>query len=173
MIFKGITLKRVVPFFVLLCHSAAEVVVFSSLLYVIPMSRPNHYVMLGTMRLDGFGLIVRGIGAMVRFYRDVLGFEVRECEDTKSVYLIKDGLLFLLRESGTDEPAGYAPGLAGQVEIALTADGFEDVDRQYARARTGRGVRARAGDRKLGAARLPHRRSGRQSDRDRRVRRRG
>ena len=173
MIFKGITLKRVVPFFVLLCHSAAEVVVFSSLLYVIPMSRPNHYVMLGTMRLDGFGLIVRGIGAMVRFYRDVLGFEVRECEDTKSVYLIKDGLLFLLRESGTDEPAGYAPGLAGHVEIALTADGFEDVDRQYARARTGRGVRARAGDRKLGAARLPHRRSGRQSDRDRRVRRRG
>ena len=162
-----------VPFFVLLCHSAAEVVVFSSLLYVIPMSRPNHYVMLGTMRLDGFGLIVRGIGAMVRFYRDVLGFEVRECEDTKSVYLIKDGLLFLLRESGTDEPAGYAPGLAGHVEIALTADGFEDVDRQYARARTGRGVRARAGDRKLGAARLPHRRSGRQSDRDRRVRRRG
>ena len=162
-----------VPFFVLLCHSAAEVVVFSSLLYVIPMSRPNHYVMLGTMRLDGFGLIVRDMGAMVRFYRDVLGFEVRECEDTKSVYLIKDGLLFLLRESGTDEPAGYAPGLAGHVEIALTADGFEDVDRQYARARTGRGVRARAGDRKLGAARLPHRRSGRQSDRDRRVRRRG
>ena len=137
------------------------------------MSRPNHYVMLGTMRLDGFGLIVRDMGAMVRFYRDVLGFEVRECEDTKSVYLIKDGLLFLLRESGTDEPAGYAPGLAGHVEIALTADGFEDVDRQYARARTGRGVRARAGDRKLGAARLPHRRSGRQSDRDRRVRRRG
>ena len=125
------------------------------------------------MRLDGFGLIVRDMGAMVRFYRDVLGFEVRECEDTKSVYLIKDGLLFLLRESGTDEPAGYAPGLAGHVEIALTADGFEDVDRQYARARTGRGVRARAGDRKLEAARLPHRRSGRQSDRDRRVRRRG
>lgn len=86
------------------------------------------------MRLDGFGLIVRDMGAMVRFYRDVLGFEVRECEDTKSVYLIKDGLLFLLRESGTDEPAGYAPGLAGHVEIALTADGFEDVDRQYARA---------------------------------------
>ena len=173
MIFKGITLKRVVPFFVLLCHCAAGLGLISSLLYVIPMSRPNHYVMLGTMRLDGFGLIVRDMGAMVRFYRDVLGFEVRECEDTKSVYLIKDGLLFLLRESGTDEPAGYAPGLAGHVEIALTADGFEDVDRQYARARTGRGVRARAGDRKLGAARLPHRRSGRQSDRDRRVRRRG
>ena len=173
MIFKGITLKWVVPFFVFFLLFTADLGLISSLLYVIPMSRPNHYVMLGTMRLDGFGLIVRDMGAMVRFYRDVLGFEVRECEDTKSVYLIKDGLLFLLRESGTDEPAGYAPGLAGHVEIALTADGFEDVDRQYARARTGRGVRARAGDRKLGAARLPHRRSGRQSDRDRRVRRRG
>ena len=160
MIFKGITLKWVVPFFVFFLLFTADLGLISSLLYVIPMSRPNHYVMLGTMRLDGFGLIVRDMGAMVRFYRDVLGFEVRECEDTKSVYLIKDGLLFLLRESGTDEPAGYAPGLAGHVEIALTADGFEDVDRQYARARTGRGVRARAGDRKLGAARLPHRRSG-------------
>ena len=86
------------------------------------------------MRLDGFGLIVRDMNAMVRFYRDVLGFEVRECEDTGNVYLIKDGVLFLLRESGAVEPAGRASGLAGHVEIALSADGFEDVDRQYARA---------------------------------------
>lgn len=109
------------------------------------------------MRLDGFGLIVRDMNAMVRFYRDVLGFEVRECEDTGNVYLIKDGVLFLLRESGAAEPAGRASGLAGHVEIALSADGFEDVDRQYARARAGRGGRACAGDRKLGPARLPHR----------------
>lgn len=86
------------------------------------------------MRLDGFGLIVRDMGAMVRFYRDVLGFEVRKCEDTGNVYLIKDGVLFLLRESGAAESAGGASGLAGHVEIALSAGGFEDVDRQYVRA---------------------------------------
>lgn len=31
--------------FVLLCHFAAGLGLISSLLYVIPMSRPNHYVM--------------------------------------------------------------------------------------------------------------------------------
>ncbi len=34
------------------------------------------------MRLDGFGLFVDDIGKMIRFYRDVLGFEIQEAEDT-------------------------------------------------------------------------------------------
>lgn len=84
-----------------------------------------------TMRLDGFGLIARDMGAMIRFYRDVLGFEVRECEDTGSVYLLKDGMLLLLRERGTPGPAAER---ACALEIALSAENFEDVDRQYARA---------------------------------------
>ena len=83
------------------------------------------------MRLDGFGLIVRDMGAMIRFYRDVLGFEVRECEDTGSVYLLKDGMLLLLRERGTQ---GQAAERTCALEIALSAENFEDVDRQYARA---------------------------------------
>ena len=33
---------------------------------------------------------------MIRFYRDVLGFEIKESEDTSNVYLVKDGTLFLL-----------------------------------------------------------------------------
>ena len=48
------------------------------------------------MRLDGFGLFVDDMGRMIRFYRDVLGFEIKEDEDTSNVYLIKDGTLFLL-----------------------------------------------------------------------------
>nr|WP_081846592.1 GyrI-like domain-containing protein [Butyrivibrio sp. AE3004] len=48
------------------------------------------------MRLDGFGLFVEDMGKMVRFYRDVLGFEIKEAEDTSNVYLVKDGTLFLL-----------------------------------------------------------------------------
>lgn len=30
------------------------------------------------MRLDGYGLFVKDMGAMIRFYRDVLGFEIKE-----------------------------------------------------------------------------------------------
>ncbi len=35
------------------------------------------------MRLDGFGLLGDDMGRMIRFYRDVLGFEIREEESTK------------------------------------------------------------------------------------------
>ena len=48
------------------------------------------------MRLDGFGLLVKDMGTMIRFYRDVLGFEIVENEDAQNVYLIKDGTLFML-----------------------------------------------------------------------------
>ena len=44
------------------------------------------------MRLDGFGLLVDNMAAMIRFYRDVLGFEIREPEDTSNVYLEKTEL---------------------------------------------------------------------------------
>lgn len=30
------------------------------------------------MRLDGYGLFVKDMPAMIRFYRDVLGFEIKE-----------------------------------------------------------------------------------------------
>ena len=39
------------------------------------------------MRLDGFGLLVDDMGKMIRFYRDVLGFEIKEEENTSNVYL--------------------------------------------------------------------------------------
>ena len=43
------------------------------------------------MRLDGFGLFVEDMANMIRFYRDVLGFEIKESEDTSNVYLVKGG----------------------------------------------------------------------------------
>jgi len=36
------------------------------------------------MRLDGFGLFVNDMPKMVRFYRDVLGFEITEGENAVS-----------------------------------------------------------------------------------------
>lgn len=50
------------------------------------------------MRLDGYGLFVKDKPAMIRFYRDVLGFEIKEDENTSNVYLLKDGTLFYFKE---------------------------------------------------------------------------
>ena len=37
------------------------------------------------MKLDGFGLLVKDIATMIRFYRDVLGFEIKESENAVNV----------------------------------------------------------------------------------------
>lgn len=42
------------------------------------------------MRLDGFGILVEDMASMIRFYRDVLGFEIKESEDTSNVYPVKE-----------------------------------------------------------------------------------
>ena len=91
------------------------------------------------MRLDGFGLLVEDMGRMIRFYRDVLGFEIREAEDAGNVYLVKDGTLFLLYgrkdfEAMTNRRYDYVRGLNGHFEIALYVDTFQEVDAAFARA---------------------------------------
>lgn len=91
------------------------------------------------MRLDGFGLFVDDMGTMVRFYRDVLGFEIKENEDASNVYLIKDGTLFLLYrrkdfEKMTNRRYEYLKGLNGHFEIALYVDTYDEVDKEYEKA---------------------------------------
>ena len=91
------------------------------------------------MRLDGFGLLVKDMARMIRFYRDVLGFEIKESEDTENVYLVKDGTLFLLYgrndfEKMTDRKYEYVNGLNGHFELALYVDAFDDVDAAFRRA---------------------------------------
>ncbi len=91
------------------------------------------------MRLDGFGLFVNDMGEMIRFYRDVLGFEIKEGEDTSNVYLVKDGTLFLLYarndfEKMTSRKYEYLNGLNGHFEIALYVDTFDEVDKAYEEA---------------------------------------
>lgn len=91
------------------------------------------------MRLDGFGLFVEDMPKMICFYRDVLGFEIKEGEDTSNVYLVKDGTLFLLYgrsdfEKMTSRKYEYVKGLNGHTEIALYVDTFEEVDEEYAKA---------------------------------------
>lgn len=88
------------------------------------------------MKLDGFGIMVKDMAVMVRFYRDVLGFEIKEDEDTTNVYLEKDGTLFLLYrrsdfEKMTHRGFNYADGINGHYEIALSVENFAAVDDMY------------------------------------------
>ena len=90
------------------------------------------------MRLDGFGLFVEDMRKMIRFYRDVLGFEIKEDENTSNVYLLKDGTLFLLYgrkdfEKMTNRKYEYLKGVNGHFELALYVDTYEEVDKEYER----------------------------------------
>ncbi|MBP5444625.1 MAG: VOC family protein [Acholeplasmatales bacterium] len=90
------------------------------------------------MRLDGFGLFVENMENMIKFYRDVLGFEIKEDLDTSNVYLKKDGTLFLLYgrkdfEKMTNRKYEYVKGLNGHFELALYVDSFDEVDDTYNR----------------------------------------
>ena len=91
------------------------------------------------MKLDGIGLFVNDMPTMVRFYRDVLGFEITEGENAVNVYLIKNGTLFMLYERKnfekmTNRKYEYLKGFNGHFEIALYVDTFEEVDKEYAKA---------------------------------------
>lgn len=85
------------------------------------------------MRLDGFGIFVKDMATMVRFYRDVLGFEIKEDENTSNVFLEKDGTLFLLYlrtdfEKMTNRSFGYIDDINGHYEIALSVENYAAVD---------------------------------------------
>lgn len=89
------------------------------------------------MKLDGFGIMVDDMPTMVRFYRDVLGFEIKEDENTSNVFLEKDGTLFLLYrktdfEKMTGRTFSYAKGVNGHYEIALSVINYAQVDKAFA-----------------------------------------
>ena len=85
------------------------------------------------MKLDGFGIFVKDMPTMVRFYRDALGFEIKEEEDASNVYLVKDGTLFLLYrrtdfEQMAKRPFSYANDINGHYEIAVGVEHYAAVD---------------------------------------------
>lgn len=90
------------------------------------------------MRLDGFGIMVDDMAVMVRFYRDVLGFEIKEEEDTSNVFLQKDGTLFLLYrktdfEKMTGRKFSYCTSVNGHYEIALGVENYAEVDAAFSK----------------------------------------
>jgi lactoylglutathione lyase len=89
------------------------------------------------VKLDGFGIFVKDMAVMIRFYRDVLGFEIKEDENASNVYLEKDGTLFLFYrrtdfEKMTKRSYHYAGGINGHYEIALSVENYTAVDEAYA-----------------------------------------
>jgi len=73
---------------------------------------------------------------MISFYRDVLGFDIKDESETSNVYLIKDGVLFLLYrrcdfEDMTKTTYEYTSKQNGHFEIALEEVNFESVDKTY------------------------------------------
>lgn len=90
------------------------------------------------MRLEGFGILVNDMPLMVRFYRDVLGFEIKEGEDAPIVLLQKDGTLFMLYrktdfENMTGRKFSYCAGVNGHYEVALSVENYAEVDAAYSR----------------------------------------
>lgn len=88
--------------------------------------------------MDGFGIFVKDMTKMIQFYRDVLGFEIKESEDTANVYLIKDETLFMLYgrkdfEKMTSRKYEYIKGLNGHFEIALYVDTYDEVDKTFSK----------------------------------------
>ena len=88
------------------------------------------------MKLDGFGVFVKDMPTMVRFYRDILGFEIKEAENASNVFLEKDGTLFLFYrrsdfEKMTSTKFNYAEKINGHFEIALGVENFAAVDKAY------------------------------------------
>ena len=97
------------------------------------------------MILEGIGLFVEDMAAMIRFYRDVMEFEITEPENAVNVYLKKDGVLFMLYERSNFEKMSrhtyeYLKGFNGHFEIALRVDSYDEVDRTFARV-TSRGAK--------------------------------
>ncbi|MBR1404658.1 MAG: VOC family protein [Treponema sp.] len=89
------------------------------------------------MKLDGFGIFVNDMAAMVRFYRDVLGFEIKDDENAQNVMLEKDGTLFMLYrrtdfEKMTSSRFNYAEKINGHFEVALSVENFATVDKTFA-----------------------------------------
>lgn len=88
------------------------------------------------MKLDGFGLFVIDMDKMVSFYRDILGFDIQYKPGDGNVYLVKDGVLFLMYgrkdfENMVSNKFYYPKGYNGTVEIALSVSTYADVDSTY------------------------------------------
>lgn len=73
------------------------------------------------MRLDGLGLLVEDMAKMVRFYRDVMGFEIREA--------VENGATPVLEPEPWGQRTCYIANLEGNlIEIDSWNKPYEEKD---------------------------------------------
>lgn len=95
--------------------------------------------MIGKKTQVGVGLLVGNMETMVRFYRDVLGFQTRWDGGPFASFQTASGELALFMYSREDFARAmgqaYAPpaGINQTFEVALWLPGYADVDLEYER----------------------------------------
>lgn len=91
------------------------------------------------------GLFVENIETMVRFYRDILGFEANWDGGPYAEFKVNDGGLFMFDRKqfaeSMQQPYAAPRGFNLTMEIGIGVPTVADVDREYARL-TALGVKA-------------------------------
>jgi lactoylglutathione lyase len=107
------------------------------------------------MRLTHVRLLVDDVGACVRFYRDVIGFELAAVLGDYVEFRAGEAILALFPRTAMAEAVGFDPLAAGD-RVALVL-GVDDVDRALAEVRErGAVVFAEAQDRPEWGLRVAH-----------------
>lgn len=88
------------------------------------------------MKLDGFGIFVKDMDKMVKFYNEILGFDINYKTEDNNVYLKKDNILFLMYgrkdfEKMVKKDFIYPKDFNGTFEIALSVNNYKEVDEIY------------------------------------------
>ncbi|NLK96348.1 MAG: VOC family protein [Clostridiales bacterium] len=88
------------------------------------------------MRLGSIALMVKSMDKMVAFYRDVVGFPIQWDGSGFTGVKLPNGMYFNLCARELMDPEckfSYPEGINGTMEINISFDSIEEVDREYNR----------------------------------------
>jgi catechol 2,3-dioxygenase-like lactoylglutathione lyase family enzyme len=89
------------------------------------------------MEIDCIGLFVNNMEKMVKFYRDIIGFETDWHGDPYAEFKAGNCLLIMFGrndfENMVSKEFNYPKGLNGTVEIAFNLKNYDEVDKEYKR----------------------------------------